>query len=80
MLDVNYGNLSRFSPTCPSADPQVKYFQPSALSFSKDTVLLFIILQGIVHTDIRCEVDRLYIPCYSCAPNFVEICKQLLKL
>ena len=38
MVDVNYGNLSHFSPSCLSADQLVKYLQPSALSFSKAAV------------------------------------------
>ena len=37
MVDVGYGDLSRFSPSCPSADHFDKYLQPSALSFSKYT-------------------------------------------
>jgi len=37
MVHVNYGDLSRFSPSCPSADHFEKYLQPSALSFSKQT-------------------------------------------
>jgi len=39
-IDVSYRDLSRFSPSCPSADHFEKYLQPSALSFSKHAHML----------------------------------------